>query len=277
MDITSNIKYVYVTIPKEYVCVYHRILAMLADYGEEMLKDCKASCTDKNSGVIECYNMFNAAVAASKLSNTFNNSSTGELEKEKDKYEKLADTIIKYVKAKINQIYQGKNNSTDFVFPVDETGELKAFVSCGETVKFEVDDNTAELVIHKYGDGINQHFELGPEDYGEPSLPVGSNLTVTFEPAYEIIGTDVQPCIDNLEVTATYREEDPSIDSSYLVTKIIPLNDANLELNYYFDDIPVESFNDIHHVTEDTHKFTVVAKYSNLIDVVNKTKTYEAN
>ena len=57
-------EYIYLTIPAEYVCVYHRIMAMLADYGEEMLKDCKASCTDRNSGVIECKNMFDAAVAA---------------------------------------------------------------------------------------------------------------------------------------------------------------------------------------------------------------------
>ena len=34
-------EYIYTTIPAEYVCVYHKILAMLADYGEEMLKDCK--------------------------------------------------------------------------------------------------------------------------------------------------------------------------------------------------------------------------------------------
>ena len=45
-------EYIYTTIPAEYVCVYHRILAMLADYGEEMLKDCKASCSDRNSNVI---------------------------------------------------------------------------------------------------------------------------------------------------------------------------------------------------------------------------------
>ena len=96
-------EYIYVTIPAEYICVYHRILAMLADYGEEMLKDCKASCTDRNSGVIECFNMFNAAVAARKLGK-----------------DKLAEVLIKYVKEKINMIYQGHDNSTSFVFPVDE-------------------------------------------------------------------------------------------------------------------------------------------------------------
>ena len=74
-------EYVYVTIPAEYICVYHRILAMMADYGEEMLKDCKANCTDRNSGVIECFNMFNSAVAARKLGK-----------------DKLAALIIKYIK-----------------------------------------------------------------------------------------------------------------------------------------------------------------------------------
>ena len=50
-----ELEYVYVTIPADYICVYHRILSLLADYGIEMLQDCKASCSDKNSGVIECF------------------------------------------------------------------------------------------------------------------------------------------------------------------------------------------------------------------------------
>jgi hypothetical protein len=124
-------EHVYVTIPAEYVCVYHRIMAMLADYGEEMLKDCKASCTDRNSTVIECFNMFNAAVVSRKLG----------------KY-KLAETLIKYVKAKINQIYNGSDNSTEsFIFPVDENGHVKAIVSCkGDSVTFEVSEEDAKLL-----------------------------------------------------------------------------------------------------------------------------------
>ena len=74
-------EYIYTTIPAEYVCVYHKILAMLADYGEEMLKDCKASCTDRNSGIIECKNMFDAAVAARILGQ-----------------DKKANLIINYIK-----------------------------------------------------------------------------------------------------------------------------------------------------------------------------------
>ncbi len=142
-----ELEYVYITIPAEYICVYHRILAMLADYGEEMLKDCKASCTDKNSGVIECFNMFNSAVAARKLGK-----------------DKLAEVIIKYVKAKINQIYKGLDNSTSFVFPVDERGELKAFVSCGERPLFEINPDDMNLYEHRLNNGFDEHFKLGKED-----------------------------------------------------------------------------------------------------------------
>ena len=138
-----ELEYVYVTIPAEYICVYHRILVMMADYGEEMLNDCKASCTDKNSGVIECFNMFNSAVAAKKLGK-----------------ESLANTIIKYIKAKINQIYKGVDNSTSFIFPVDEKGELKAFVSCGERPKFEINPDDMMLYETKYNNGVPKNFKL---------------------------------------------------------------------------------------------------------------------
>lgn len=137
-------EYVYVTIPAEYVCVYHRILAMLADYGEEMLKDCKASCTDRNSGVIECFNMFNAAVAARKI---------GE--------DKLAETLIKYIKAKINQIYKGKDNSTSFIFPIDENGILKAFVSCNDRPRFWITGD--ELYKQNQGLGFEETYSIDDE------------------------------------------------------------------------------------------------------------------
>ena len=147
-----NPEYVYITIPAEYVCVYHKLLAMLSDYGEEMLKDCKASCTSRNSGIIECYNMFNAAVAARTLGET-----------------KKAETIIKYVKAKINQIYKGNNNDTGYVFPVDENGKLKAFVSCNDRPRFFVDDD--ELYKQDQGLGYEEGYSLDDEnnpDYINP-------------------------------------------------------------------------------------------------------------
>ena len=135
-------EYVYVTIPAEYICVYHRILAMLADYGEEILKDCKAACKDRNSGVIECFNMFNAAVAAKKLGK-----------------EKLSETLIKYIKAKINQIYRGSDNSTSFVYPIDEKGYVKAIVTCNDSYPvYKIDPDTMELYEY-YSDKSNIEFD----------------------------------------------------------------------------------------------------------------------
>ena len=138
-------EYIYTTIPAEYVCVYHKILAMLADYGEEMLKDCKASCTDRNSNVIECKNMFDAAVAARTLGQ-----------------DKKAALIINYIKAKINQIYKGADNSTGFVFPIDENGVLKAFVSCNDRPRFYIDDD--ELYKLPQDLGFDEKYSLDDEN-----------------------------------------------------------------------------------------------------------------
>ena len=141
-----NPEYIYLTVPAEYVCVYHRIMAMLADYGEEMLKDCKATCTDRNSGVIECFNMFNAACAARLLGQ-----------------EKKAQLIINYIKAKINQIYKGKDNSTSYVFPIDENGKLKAFVSCNDRPRFWINEEE-DLMKQNQGLGFEEEYSLDDEN-----------------------------------------------------------------------------------------------------------------
>ena len=221
-----ELEYVYVTIPADYICVYHRILAMLADYGEEMLKDCKASCTDRNSSVIECYNMFNAAVAARKLGK-----------------EKLAETLIKYIKAKINQIYQGHDNSTSFIFPVDEDGHIQALVSCGERPKFEIDPDDGELFEHKFNNGFDEHFRLGPEDNSAPDgTPVEeSGLEVLIIPTYHY----GFPCAD---IYAKYNG--------------IEIDIKETTCSLYFDDEPINSFTEIDDLQVGNHKFTVVIQYN---------------
>lgn len=234
-------EYIYVTIPAEYICVYHRIMAMLADYGEDMLKDCKASCTDRNSGVIECFNMFNAAVAARKLGKG-----------------KLAETLIKYIKAKINQIYRGKDNSTSFVFPVDENGQLKAFVSCGERPRFEINSDDGELYQHKFHEGFDEHFRLGPEDESEDNDIKDTNgLIINLIPRYEEIDGTFHPCAD---VTVTYNGEP------------VDVNDTNY--TYYFDDIQVDKFLDVTRLEVGLHNFTVVVEYNNETAIDSKDLYY---
>ena len=245
--IEINPNYVYVTIPKEYICIYHRILAMLADYGEEMLKDCKANCTDKNSGVIECFNMFNAAVAAHTLNKN-----------------KLAALLINYIKAKINQIYKNFDNSTDFVFPVDEHGQIKAFVSCGETPILRISEEDMKLYQHKYGAGFDEHFKLGAEDgYLNPDTRdtgmthSNKGLDVSIYPIWEHHNTGYVPCVD---IQATYAGE------------IINIEDTIYQ--QYFDFTLVKNFSDITTVENGLHTFTVVMTYKDETKIVTEELIY---
>lgn len=236
-------EYVYVTIPAEYICVYHRILAMLADYGEDMLKDCKASCTDRNSNVIDCFNMFNAAVAARKLGK-----------------DKLAETLIKYIKAKINQMYRGVDNSTSFVFPVDENGQLKAFVSCNERPMFYINPEDGELYEHKFGNGFEEHFGLGDEDTNISEEIERDKLIVTLDPRYDVVNDITVPCAD---ISIKYDN--------------IPLTYSDVTITYYFDDEEVPSFKYISELKEGNHTFMIVVNYKGVVKIVKSDLIYECS
>ena len=236
-------EYVYVTIPAEYICVYHRILAMLADYGEDMLKDCKASCTDRNSNVIDCFNMFNAAVAARKLGK-----------------DKLAETLIKYIKAKINQMYRGVDNSTSFVFPVDENGQLKAFISCNERPMFYINPEDGELYEHKFGNGFEEHFGLGDEDNDISEEIERDKLVVTLDPRYDIINDITVPCAD---ISIKYDN--------------IPLTYSDVTITYYFDDEEVPNFKYVSKLKEGNHTFMIVVNYKGVIKIVKNDLIYECS
>lgn len=236
-------EYVYVTIPAEYICVYHRILAMLADYGEDMLKDCKASCTDRNSNVIDCFNMFNAAVAARKLGK-----------------DKLAETLIKYIKAKINQMYRGVDNSTSFVFPVDENGQLKAFVSCNERPMFHINPEDGELYEHKFGNGFEEHFGLGDEDNDISEEIDRDKLIVTLDPRYDVVN----------DITVPYADISIEYDN-------IPLTYSDVTITYYFDDEEVPNFKYVSELKEGNHTFMIVVNYKGVVKIVKSDLIYEGS
>lgn len=213
-------EYIYITIPKEYVCVYHRILVMLADYGEEMLKDCKATCTERNSTVIECFNMFNAAVAAHTLGQ-----------------EKKATLLINYIKAKINQIYKGEDNSPGFVFPVDENGILKAFVSCNDLPRFFVEDN----VLYK------QDQNLGYiEQYSLRDEIDHKSFVSPFD--FDVEATVIE---DIVHVNVKYK-----YDGVYLneTEQTVP------RAEYYIDGDYIPDLN-VYPISKGTHKLMVFAYY----------------
>lgn len=123
---------VYLTIPKQYVCVYHKLLVYLADFGENVIKDCKAMCNNNNLYIIQCWNMFQSAIACYTL---------GLLDK--------ADLFIDYIEAQLDLLYKGTDKEVycgGSSLPITEDGKLKARVSCAHNgIKFYVDEETKEL------------------------------------------------------------------------------------------------------------------------------------
>lgn len=147
----NNPDYVYMIIPADYACVYARLLVMLSDLGYEMLQDCAAGCKGSNKNIISCWNMFQAACAAHSLNKT-----------------KEADTLIKYIKAQISNIYKGSGVSENLgsvTMPIDENGELYAMVTCGSVPTFEVDVETGLLKeVTKRGEIYTETYGLTKDD-----------------------------------------------------------------------------------------------------------------
>ena len=139
-DITEEVEYVYITIPKDYVCIYTKILIMFVDFGLDLLNDCKASCNDRNRKIIDCYNMFNAAIAARQLNET-----------------KQAEVLIKYVEKQINLMYNNNPPCPDLVYKVTEDGKLLARVDCGNKPTFIVDVDNGILTSETKGQPTSEY------------------------------------------------------------------------------------------------------------------------
>lgn len=119
-----NPDFVYMIVPAEYVCTYHKLLVLLSDFGIEMLNDCNAGCKGKNKNIVNCWNMFQTACAAYQIGNT-----------------RQANVIINYIKETINSIYRGTdiNQVTDIILPISVDGEVKAVITCGNNPTFRPD------------------------------------------------------------------------------------------------------------------------------------------
>lgn len=116
--------YTYLTIPEDWLCLYHKLLHYLADFGEDALKDCETSCNGRNKNILKCWGMFQSAVAAESLGN-----------------HKLANTLIKYVDAQLELIYKGSDKDIfdgGFILPIDENGYVKGLNSCANNIEFYV-------------------------------------------------------------------------------------------------------------------------------------------
>ena len=131
-EIEINPEYVYLTIPANWVCIYHKLLGYLADFGETAIKDCQAACKGQSLYIIQCWNIFQSAIACRAIG----------------AYEK-AEFFIKYIDAQLNNIYKTSDTEVycgEGEMAITPDGRLKARVSCkSNNVKFYVDKETGAL------------------------------------------------------------------------------------------------------------------------------------
>lgn len=124
-------EYLYLTIPANWVCVYHKLLNYMADFGKTIIDDCTATCKGNGKNIITCWNLFQSAIAARTL---------GKLDE--------AEFFIKYIKRQLQLIYRGSDEEVyDGTLPlaITDDGLLKAIVSCQDDGKFYVDAKTGIL------------------------------------------------------------------------------------------------------------------------------------
>lgn len=113
---TTNKGFVYLTIPYDYLCIYERLLTYMADVGEDALKNCDTTCKGVNKNIIKCWNIFQSALAAK---------ASGK--------DKLAEVLIKYVDAELDNIYKGTDKKFEYkesVEDVDENGYVHGQFVC---------------------------------------------------------------------------------------------------------------------------------------------------
>lgn len=135
-------EYIYLTIPQEYVCVYHKLLILMSNIGKEIMNDCQATCKGNNKYIIDCWNMFQSAIACNALGKT-----------------KEAKILINYIKGQISNLYTGSDVVEQDVFVYIDDSYLKARVSCKNDIPIVdvdaesgmlynvVESNDKELVI----------------------------------------------------------------------------------------------------------------------------------
>lgn len=138
-------EFLYLTIPAKYVCVYHKLLVYLADFGKKLLDDCSASCKGNNKTIVDCWNLFQSALACYSL----------------QQY-KQADLFINYINKQLDNIYRGEDKTVYngvYYFPISDDGTLKALCSCNDNVvKFYVDETTGNLYEQYLEEGVDNFY-----------------------------------------------------------------------------------------------------------------------
>lgn len=138
--------YVYLTIPAQWLPTYHRLLKAVAQYGMDAIKDCSAACKENTLKPIQCWNIFQSAIAAHAIGD-----------------DKAAKLMIDYIDGELD------------ILKIDT--EVKIFIGEDGHIYFS-DDSDGEnkyFVIDPFTGGLNEHF-TETDDAKEYSIDANGNL-----------------------------------------------------------------------------------------------------
>ena len=135
-------EYIYLKIPGDYVYVYNKLLVYLAKFGKELLDDCSSTCKTKNKTILDCWAMFQSAIANRALGNY-----------------KEADFLINYIDKQLSNIYKIDDSSDINIvyYEIDEKGYFKSTVDDTTEIEFIVDE-AGYLQQYTYNDETGNEF-----------------------------------------------------------------------------------------------------------------------
>lgn len=146
--IEINPQQVYLTIPRNYLDVYYKLLVLVADLGKNIIDGCNFIYKSNNQQIITYWNLFQSALAAAAL----NDRSRSEL-------------FISYLRIQLNNIYKGTTKMpyiNSVPIPVIEDGSLKGIINFNNQIKIYIIDECIELpegyeyVTYTDDKGVNQ-------------------------------------------------------------------------------------------------------------------------
>ena len=202
--------FVYLTVPAQWLPTYHRLLKGIAKYGIDAIKDCDAACKGDRLYVIQCWNVFQSAIAAKSIGD-----------------EKAAKVMIEYINAQLDllkikskvKIVVGKDNRVYCSADVDD--EIKYFI---------VDPSTGNLYEHVFDGDNNNLYSVDADGHliEEPDTNYQTQIrlhkTVTQEYA-------TKDDIEKLNSRVTLIEENLTRINSKIQSLNNTINNINNEVN----------------------------------------------
>lgn len=158
-----NPEYVYLTIPSKYVCIYHKLLVYMADFGKTIVDDCNAICNSGSKNIIACWNLFQSAIACYTVGK-----------------EKEADFFIDYIKKQLALIYKGTDKNVynnTCPLSVTEDGKIKAVASCGDETHFFIDAESGTLWEQYNPKDNDDDYNIKDDDL---TIDIGGDLDIGF-------------------------------------------------------------------------------------------------